>query len=554
MASIQTPHGEPKFVNEEMVNNYRCKECHDVARKSMQTSCGHRICEACMPSSSFVQDKIRKVPCPAKEVDCEELTVADITPDAVGRKEIRHLQVYCRNQSHGCKEQCRWANLEKHLLVCPFTAMECPNAQQGCREMLPATRMDSHYSECEYHLQNCRHCRRPVPKKFEKEHYQNECTEIPLDCPFGCGMKGLKRSALEVHQDACPNKPEECSFKEIGCKFTGTEREMAKHLQESTSYHLEQVTIYSRKMEIKKMELEHKIQQLIEEQRTLKSETERKGLLTQKLQTESRESKLNMFEVVQRVVHLERKVELFATRDRVDQLYQDIRSNTVGLTQVQSQFVAQNRIMEELKTTVEQRRPGGTREDTTELRRKVTAQETSLTAINVQIGELDLRFQILETTSYDGILLWKIRDYQRRKAEAVAGRTLSLYSQPFFTHRYGYKMCAKVYLNGDGLVNGTHLKLFFVVMKGEFDNLLPWPFKQKVTIQLLDQDSGQTNLTDSFMPDVNSSSFRKPTTDMNVTFGCPLCVKHSVLENPKYIKDDALIFKIIVDTNNLGHP
>ncbi|KAH3813222.1 hypothetical protein DPMN_141674 [Dreissena polymorpha] len=532
MASIQTPAGYPKFVDQEIVSRHLCKVCLNVARNSMQTSCGHRVCEPCVPS--IFQDKPHPVECPARENDCDKLFPSDITPDPSGRKEVRNLKVYCNNQSYGCKEQCRWADLEKHLPLCPFTPVPCPNSQHGCSVMLPAKTMGSHDSDCEYHLQNCRHCGRPVPKKLEKEHYQNECMEIPLDCPFGCGVKGLKRRALEVHQDACPNKPEECSFKEIGCKFMGTKGEMAKHLQESTSSHLEQVTIYSRKMEIKKMELEHKVQQLMEEQRTLKSETERIGLLAQKLQTENRESKLKMVEVVQRVVHLERKVELCATRDRVDQLDQDIRSNTVGLTQVQSQLVAQNRIMEELKTTVEQRRPGGASEDTTELRRKVTAQETSLTAINVQMGELDLRFQILETTSYDGILLWKIRDYQRRKAEAVAGRTLSLYSQPFFTHRYGYKMCARVYLNGDGMGKGTHLSLFFVVMKGEFDNLLPWPFKQKVTLQLLDQDSGQTNLTDSFMPDVNSSSFRKPTTDMNVASGCPLFVAHSVLENPKY--------------------
>jgi len=57
----------------------------------------------------------------------------------------------------------------------------------------------------------------------------------------------------------------------------------------------------------------------------------------------------------------------------------------------------------------------------------------------------------LENTSYNGTLVWKIKDYMRRKRDAVAGRTLSLYSQPFYTSRYGYKMCARIYLNGDGM-------------------------------------------------------------------------------------------------------
>ena len=57
---------------------------------------------------------------------------------------------------------------------------------------------------------------------------------------------------------------------------------------------------------------------------------------------------------------------------------------------------------------------------------------------------------------------------------------MSLYSQPFYTGRYGYKMCGRVYLNGDGMGKGTHLSLFFVLMRGEYDALLEWPFRQKV--------------------------------------------------------------------------
>lgn len=41
-------------------------------------------------------------------------------------------------------------------------------------------------------------------------------------------------------------------------------------------------------------------------------------------------------------------------------------------------------------------------------------------------------------------------------------------------------MCLRLYLNGDGTGRGTHLSLFFVVMKGPNDALLRWPFNQKV--------------------------------------------------------------------------
>lgn len=43
-------------------------------------------------------------------------------------------------------------------------------------------------------------------------------------------------------------------------------------------------------------------------------------------------------------------------------------------------------------------------------------------------------------------------------------------------------MCLRIYLNGDGTGRGTHLSLFFVVMRGHSDALLKWPFNQKVML------------------------------------------------------------------------
>ncbi|CAL1529666.1 unnamed protein product, partial [Lymnaea stagnalis] len=99
----------------------------------------------------------------------------------------------------------------------------------------------------------------------------------------------------------------------------------------------------------------------------------------------------------------------------------------------------------------------------------------------------------------------------------------SLYSQPFYTGRFGYKMCARVYLNGDGIGRGTHMSLYFVVMKGEYDALLAWPFQQRVSLVLLDQSPEKRHLKDEFFPDPNSTSFRRPmNAEMNVASGCPL--------------------------------
>ena len=59
-----------------------------------------------------------------------------------------------------------------------------------------------------------------------------------------------------------------------------------------------------------------------------------------------------------------------------------------------------------------------------------------------------------------------------------------------FLHRrclLGYKLYGRVYLNGDGGGRSTHLSVFLVVGRGQFDALLRWPFTQRVTLTLLDQ-------------------------------------------------------------------
>eukprot|EP00061_Rhincodon_typus_P011552 g36651.t1 len=183
---------------------------------------------------------------------------------------------------------------------------------------------------------------------------------------------------------------------------------------------------------------------------------------------------------------------------------------------------------------------------------QVTQHDKLLSVHEVRLAETDLRFQLLETASYNGRLIWKIRDYTRRKQEAVSAKTLSLYSQPFYSSPFGYKMCARVYLNGDGMGKGTHLSLFFVVMRGEYDPLLPWPFRQKVTLTLLDQGPAKDHVSDTFKPDPNSSSFHRPQTEMNVASGCPLFVTQTVLENEThhYIKDDTIFIKVTVDISD----
>ena len=148
--------------------------------------------------------------------------------------------------------------------------------------------------------------------------------------------------------------------------------------------------------------------------------------------------------------------------------------------------------------------------------------------------------------NYNGVLLWKIEGYQRKRQDAINGVKTALYSPYFYTSEFGYKMCAKIYMNGDGFGKGTHLSLFFVVMKGDYDALQTWPMAKKITMMLLDQGNGD-HLIDAFHSDPQSSSFQRPKSDMNIASGSPLFIPIGSLNNRQYIKDDVMFIKVIVD-------
>ena len=64
------------------------------------------------------------------------------------------------------------------------------------------------------------------------------------------------------------------------------------------------------------------------------------------------------------------------------------------------------------------------------------------------------------------------------------------FSPAFYTHIGGYKMCLKIYPNGRDSGEGTHVSVSVLMMKGEFDPHLKWPFRGEITVELVNQKKG----------------------------------------------------------------
>ena len=138
-------------------------------------------------------------------------------------------------------------------------------------------------------------------------------------------------------------------------------------------------------------------------------------------------------------------------------------------------------------------------------------------------------------------------------ADAQSERQTSIYSPPFYSSTNGYKMRARLYLNGDGNARGTHLSLFFVLMRSPNDPILKFPFTYKMTFCLYDQSGRQKHIIDSFRPDIKSNSFQRPRSEMNIASGIPKFARLDVIEqagNP-YVQDDTMFIKVMVDFGDL---
>ena len=177
-----------------------------------------------------------------------------------------------------------------------------------------------------------------------------------------------------------------------------------------------------------------------------------------------------------------------------------------------------------------------------EIRSSVVQHERRLDRQDRKIAELN--------TSYNGELIFKVTDARRwTRVEEHDGNAPVVTSPCFYTSQHGYKMAVKLCLNNSS-GSRPHISLFLVIMRGNFDAVLRWPFKQKVTMMLLDQDN-TNHKTRNFTPDTNSASFQRPTDEMNIAAGFPTFCLLSELESHAYIRDDTMFIKVIVDTLDL---
>ena len=186
---------------------------------------------------------------------------------------------------------------------------------------------------------------------------------------------------------------------------------------------------------------------------------------------------------------------------------------------------------------------GKLKRDVEEIKSKICCMQDKNQDLSKSIADMDLKIQLQENKTLNGELIWKIDKVDFRMAQARSGKVVALHSAPCYTKQYEYKYCTRLYLQGDGMGRSTHVSLFFVVMKSEYDQLLNWPMQKRITFELINHVNQAESVIESFVSNPRSSSFQRPTNNMNVASGCPMFISIErfltggfVVDNRAYIK------------------
>ncbi|NWI74187.1 TRAF2 factor, partial [Dryoscopus gambensis] len=467
---------------------YLCSNCNNILKKALQTLCGHRYCSACL--AWIVRNNKNAICQKCKEEDPNTLSEESLLAeerafgDAAINKEISELRVHC--VTLGCSWSGIMKDFEEHQSLCEYALIPC---HTGCGHVVMRRKLADHLENgCVNNVTVCQQCQ----CSLASSEYQEHSCEGSL-CKEQKPVQTETASEEKSHSTSSVNK-DGCRFSEVGCAFRGSKEKIKEHEKSAVGAHMLLLLQHMRQLK-----------------GTLCSAAKAAQGFTPQSELSVNKNKLHVFENIVAVLNKE------------------VESSNLEILAFRRQSELDQNIIRGLELKI------------AELHRCLTQKDAGLSSLHKSL-------LFSEQASYDGIFLWKITDVGRKLHDSVTGRTVGLYSPAFYTAKYGYKVCLRVYLNGDGTGKGTHMSLFFVVMKGDYDALLPWPFRHKVTFMLLDQNNRE-HVIDAFRPDLTSASFQRPVNDMNVASGCPMFLPLSKLQSPKhaYVKEDTLFLKCIIE-------
>ena len=548
------------YLVEETDLDYLCSICEQPLVEPFVTeSCGHLLCSYCLDQLL----RMNKTECPlCRKPDA--LKSADVFE--YYQRKVNSLLVRCQNHEEGCK----W----KGELRCLFDHLD-PNKKEckiacilDCDTYIHKSEMKEHVKyHCHKRPTTCEFCGYHNTYDVVVEHYPL-CLRFPIHCPHKCTEKRFERCQLQQHLSKCPSQLVECPFSSTGCSVYLPRKEIAAHLLQQHNQVLS----------------EHAIDQAV--------------AITPPPATASPQYLYNLPPVVFTMTDFLEKKQAnevwtsppYYTHTGGYKFCLKVYANGYGSgkdTHV-SVFVCLMRgeydhMLQwpfEGVTTIElcNWREGKnsiseafyfnkvTHEDDTFASHEICKETIgNCTAILTFIPQTDLtndtkylnhsdclRFKVSDA------VLFNIPPSQDSHASAFEF-TVTKFSKymfnspytslPFFTHPQGYKLCLKVYANGESVKRSGCVSIFATLMRGEHDKLLEWPFTGDIMIELLNWKKDERHYKKTLSIDANDGYHRVTMSDYGKSRGFDF-ISHSSLrsddDNVEYLQENCMRLRVNV--------
>lgn len=466
-----------------------CFECNNVVDNAMQVKCGCRLCKHCVDKLIDCKDTCRCL-CLKYWIINDSL----VEPDYAARRKLKDSHVKCTY----------W--------------------DRGCLETVTFTKFEQHVADCAYRT-SCQYCCKPVRQDMMPEHHKS-CEKVPTSCQ-ACGHETTIGELAEHKSTTCEMEIVNCELAYAGCPWNGTRIEKSAH--ETPSHTIQQLGQYARTTQNTVDELKDHLKIIKDANIVLNKD---------------------MLSFVRKVTDLETRLSRQTTTgaSAVSMAATASAASAAGASYTSRHNTSYNDdnppsydqavviLPPELRSAM------------------IPSSSSSVIPIDIDakvnvlekfMESLETRINLVETTSYDGTLVWIINDYSKHFLFDRQGTSTSIFSQYFYKGFNGFKIRLRLYPNGDGAGYGTHMSLYIQIGRHTNDAVQKWPFNHKVTLSLIDQIN-TNDLSENFAP-TKSTCFDRPVSENNSSIGFPVFVPHTTLyENSKFWQKDKIIIKAVV--------
>ena len=561
-----------------------CPICLLVLREPQQVSCcGYSFCQPCITPIR----EARK-PCPT----CNKAEFS-LFPNKGLKRSLCEFPVWCTHEKEGCQWTGELGELEKHLNEspqlgdrvrgCQYTEVECCQ----CAEYLPRRGITTHeIEECPRRPFSCDYCSN-YQADYESvvtKHWPM-CGFRPVPCPNWCGVYPERQNLEQHFSEVCPLSTVSCDFHYAGCGVQLSRKDMPTHLSESIVHHLSLLAVHNQK----------RIDKLEHETCALKEALVRKDKKIAELERKLAPSFPITFTMTNFSHHKRDHTTwyspLFYTHPHGYLVRLQVTANyksagtrmTIGAHLMRGEFDEflrwpfQGILVFEMMNQLNDGEHYRYAYSQSTLR--VTTEEPdqgSGRVLPYSMLEYDpttecqylkddcLRLRVIQVTNtgwhpiekqclaIESLVCIPPIEFTMQGFEQLRKTDGLWFSPSFYTHSHGYRLRLHVIANGLCAARSTHVSLFIHLMRGEFDSYLQWPFRGKVTLQLLNRlaDERHHEMTICFTDATpNSHAGRVISGDRGRSWGDQKFISHRKLgcnsaNDCQYLDNDCLHFRI----------